>query len=127
MLNRGDPSTAFKQEQALQALHADVPELRELLRWARLHIDDAMIKDSFPFSERALAVLGEQFANSGDGQLAPKIVRKKQATKKGQPHADNTARTQEPDGRQPGRDQPIPDTGTADPNLRRTAPGQRLT
>ena len=39
MLNRGDPSVAFKQEQVIQKLHSDVPELRELLRWAQYHID----------------------------------------------------------------------------------------
>lgn len=93
MLNQGDPSTAFKQEQVLQKLHSDIPEMRELLRWARLHIDDAMVKDSLPFSQRVLAVLGEEFANSGDNKLSPKQSRKKQPEKRGRPDADNTTRT----------------------------------
>lgn len=99
MLNPGDPSTAFKQEQALQALHADVPELRELLRWALRLIDaDEPDGQGLEFRQRSIAVLGEEFANSGDSQMAPKIIRKKQATKKGQRNADHAARTQNTHG-----------------------------
>lgn len=102
MLNRGDPSVAFKQEMVIQKLHSDVPELRELLRWAlRFLDDDGPFGQGQEFHERVTAVLGEEFANSGDGQLAPKAVRKKKLEKRGQANASNNAGTEKLDGGQP--------------------------
>lgn len=118
MLNRGDPSVAFKQEQMIQKLHSDVPELRELLRWARRHVSRGA-DDCDDFLERARNVLGVEFANSGDGQLAPKAVRKKKLEKRGQANASNNAGTEKLDGGQPRGRQPSPNPGPADPNLRR--------
>lgn len=103
MLGPADPGTAFKQEEVIQKLHSDVPELRELLRWAILWFDRPNSQDSVAWEQRVTAVLGEEFANSGDNKLAPKQVRKKQAQKRGQPDADNTTRTTQSDGRQPRR------------------------
>ncbi len=98
MLNRGDPSVAFKQEQVIQKLHSDVPELRELLRWASLHHADDTMGQAEEYHRRVIAVLGEEFANSGDNKLAPKAVRKKQPEKRGQNNASNNAGTEKLDG-----------------------------
>lgn len=99
MLNRGDPSVAFKQEQVLQKLHSDVPELRELLRWAnRLIRSQQATWVGAEWTKRVSAVLGEEFAKSGDDQLAPKAVRKKQPEKRGQANANNNAGTEKLDG-----------------------------
>lgn len=101
MLNRGDPSVAFKQEMVIQKLHSDVPELRELLRWACLQISDDVRGQAEEFHRRVDDVLGEAFANSGDNKLAPKAVRKKKLEKRGQANASNNAGTEKLDGGQP--------------------------
>lgn len=97
MFGQGDPSVAFQQEAALQKLHTDIPEMRELLRWARLYVDHTMGQDATAFSVRVIQVLGEEFATSGGDHLALKAITKKQPEKRGQ-NADNTARTTDPNG-----------------------------